>query len=339
MNPSARLSDNKVPLLHLATPCEHTTRLLLEHGGVDVSAQDEDGFTALHMAALHKKHEAASLLLEHKIDVNAHACHRLTPLHCAAYEDNLEVVHLLLNAKADTNVATVSDHLCITPLHIAVQRLAQLLATYDGSDKQAFLSRRLIIKALLTEGAPVDAQDIDGDTPLHLAAQGGSANCVYLLVKHDANVNIENNKKQTPLYCAHSNKHILSVLLENNANVDAVDSNGMTTLHAAAAYDNSNCVQTLIEGKANVHATNAIGATPLHSAAYHNNTDTIETLITNKADVNAKTKNGSTPFQSLLLGSKAIRTLMTAGAHLPDADWWEFMPMRIVTESETIDTV
>lgn len=41
---------------------------------------------------------------------------------------------------------------------------------------------------LLSHGAQTDARDVDGEAPLHKAAAGDNPECVTLLLQHDAHV-------------------------------------------------------------------------------------------------------------------------------------------------------
>ena len=84
-----------------------------------------------------------------------------------------------------------------------------------------------VVKLLLSEeegeAAEVEAQDSQGDTALLLAIRRGSVPIASLLVEtFDANVNVENFKKDTPLMaaCAINNLDIVNLLLDNNVERD-----------------------------------------------------------------------------------------------------------------------
>lgn len=78
-----------------------------------------------------------------------------------------------------------------TPLHVAVRNKAYRLIIY-----------------LLEQGISPNVQnDKTGDSPLHTAAQVRELNCVNILIsKYDADINITNNKHETALTIAASNK-------------------------------------------------------------------------------------------------------------------------------------
>ncbi len=74
-------------------------RLLLE-AGVPVDARIE-GMSALHVAALHKAHRAATVLLERGADANLGDVDGSTPLHLAVTADDAVMVAQLLQHGAD----------------------------------------------------------------------------------------------------------------------------------------------------------------------------------------------------------------------------------------------
>ena len=79
-------------------------------------------------------------------------------------------------------------------------------------------------------------------------------------------------------------------VLEQGADIMAVDEFGRTPLHLAAAYsDNPAAIGVLLEGGANIRATTGYGATPLHLAAAHSFHDAIiDSLLAQQADVGAR---------------------------------------------------
>ncbi len=75
---------------------------LLKTPGVDIQAQDKDGFTALHWAAWSGLDGVALDLMAHGLDANQKESHGYTPLMLAAMRGNAPMVETLLALGADT---------------------------------------------------------------------------------------------------------------------------------------------------------------------------------------------------------------------------------------------
>lgn len=104
----------------LFEPVEHgNTRLVaaLIERRVDLTARNEHGDTALHIAAGQRDAvEIATLLVHAGADVNALGNGRATPLHCAAHNGQLDVVRVLLDHGA---LGGVEDEAGATALQLA----------------------------------------------------------------------------------------------------------------------------------------------------------------------------------------------------------------------------
>ncbi|MCY1019326.1 ankyrin repeat domain-containing protein [Pyxidicoccus sp. MSG2] len=164
-------------------------------------------------------------LLAQGADVNGRGRYGSTPLHSAVLapysksdpHPSLDVVRVLLAAGADPNAR---DEHAQTPLlravplnedtayerHalelIAVLRAAGATVPSDVKDSHsgAFrLSGAALYKELLDAGAPVDARDNGGGTPLHSAASYGYAPITELLLARGAEVNTLDKLGRTPL--------------------------------------------------------------------------------------------------------------------------------------------
>ncbi|MHC4888996.1 MAG: ankyrin repeat domain-containing protein [Planctomycetota bacterium] len=87
---------------------------------------------------------------------------------------------------------------------------------------------------------------------------------------------------------------ILKVLIDNGANVDAIDKKrGWSSLFWALAHFNTEAVKLLVNKSADVTLTDEEGYTPLHYAQLP---ESVQILVDEGADVNARAKNGNTPL-------------------------------------------
>jgi ankyrin repeat protein len=54
------------------------------------------------------------------------------------------------------------------------------------------------VTRLLAAGTDPNVEDLDGDTPLHIAAEQCRADLAELLLRHGADPNVRNNEGKTP---------------------------------------------------------------------------------------------------------------------------------------------
>ena len=100
----------------------------------------------------------------------------------------------------------------------------------------------------LLAGANLTVVDVDGNAALHCAVLRGDPTVVQCLLEHGAPVNSRNSQLNTPLIVAtasfrHADKaamqRTIEVLLAANADLNAVDQNGVTVLTLALAHAES----------------------------------------------------------------------------------------------------
>lgn len=130
---------------------------------------------------------------------------------------------------------------------------------------------RIAVLALvvgLMLGAPVWSQGRTR-TPLHWAAQHGHVEVVRTLIDNGADVNAKDVFGRTPLHLAVSHPNVIALLLDAGASVDARDSLSNTPLHRAVPSIES--VDALIRAGADVRAKNTSGNTALDIAMRYGN--------------------------------------------------------------------
>ncbi|WP_353279010.1 ankyrin repeat domain-containing protein [Wolbachia endosymbiont (group B) of Longitarsus flavicornis] len=154
------------------------------------------------------------------------------------------------------------------------------------------------MKDSVKQGADINAEDKDGNTPLHNAASKGYLNVVKYLIEKGANLEAKDHDGRTPIYDASWNGHldIVKCLIEKGVNVNATDKNGWTPLHWAASKGNLEIAKSLIEKGADINAKNIYGKKPIHRAAEKNYETVIELLLSKGANVNDTDKSGWTPL-------------------------------------------
>lgn len=77
-------------------------------------------------------------------------------------------------------------------------------------------------KIIIGEGAQVDWQDEDGETPLHRACYNGNMDMMMLLIDHKADIDIIDDWGESPLYYAARRNRVSTVraLVEAGANIN-----------------------------------------------------------------------------------------------------------------------
>ena len=145
------------------------------------------------------------------------------------------------------------------------------------------------VRALLTEGADVNAPQGDGMTALHWAAEAGDVEMVEMLLYAGANQQgVTRLGDYTPLHLASKagKDRVVARLLEAGADPSAYTTTGeVTPLHFAAASGSVATVEALLDHGADVDVTESVrGQTPLMLAAGRNRVAVVQLLLDQGAD-------------------------------------------------------
>ncbi|MHB9133969.1 MAG: ankyrin repeat domain-containing protein [Armatimonadota bacterium] len=160
-----------------------------------------------------------------------------------------------------------------------------------------------VSKALLTNGAQVNAIDRDGETALMYSITAHDIDMMKLLIASGANVNQRNRFGDTPVITAVCVNDLSAVklLIDNHADINAVNHYGMTPLHEAAGTRPTNntlaLIAYLLAHGAVIDTPDTTGYTPLHGAVCQSNFMVVRLLLAHGADATVKTKKGETPAQ------------------------------------------
>ncbi|XP_008213417.1 serine/threonine-protein phosphatase 6 regulatory ankyrin repeat subunit C-like [Nasonia vitripennis] len=151
-----------------------------------------------------------------------------TPLHKAAYRLESKTVDLLLSYEADVNLQNCYGD---TALH-KVARTGQM--TYgDEDDKHS--KQLCILQSLLKKGADVNIENQKEQTPFHYLLETGNKEAIELLITHGANLTKEDYKDRGPLLFAavNSDASVMKLLIDKGCNIEERDIFDRTPLHRA----------------------------------------------------------------------------------------------------------
>ncbi|CAM9347882.1 unnamed protein product [Scytosiphon promiscuus] len=186
----------------------------VEDGGVDLSHVDQEGRTALHVAASKRQScDVLAYLLQEGARINERDNVGAVPLHLAASNRNLGGIRLLLRFGAEVNVR--DDRGC-TPLFAACQASGH---------------SRAILELLKRGADPTLTNDEDAQTPLH------SLLCSSQKGKGRPKNSTSGGENGLLYHSEIGLEETVDALIDWGAPMARPDRSGMTALDAAAASD------------------------------------------------------------------------------------------------------
>ncbi|MDE2737192.1 MAG: ankyrin repeat domain-containing protein [Gemmatimonadota bacterium] len=249
-------------------------RILVEQWIAEAGAQtqDADGRTVLMWAASGGDVEMVRLLLENGANIHAQDADSTTVLMWAASGGGMEVVHLLLENGAYIN--------------------AQDKYGYTALTWAAGAGQVEVVRLLLTNGADVHAQNNSGITALMLAARAGQVEVVRLLLDNGADINAQDDlfDRTVLMWAARGGDvEVVRLLLDNGADLHAQDDlHGRTALAWAAFGGHVEVVRFLLENGTDINAQNVSGRTALMYATLEGDVEVVRFLLDNGADLHAQ---------------------------------------------------
>lgn len=265
-------------------PSIDAIELLVEHS-LDINAYDEQGNTFLHYL-VNKKDLAydkyVEKLIEKSADFNRQNQLGRTPFLEALEQNNFQLLAVFLRHIDVTNINVV-DTLFNTALHYC-----------------KYLNEKYIYDSVLASNpSSLNAQNRDGQTPLHDAILCDNYLFAQYLLQHNCDVSLTNKDGNTPLHLVARDDNVrMCKLLMKYTQLDLTVTNkmGKTPLHLACANEKANVAAILIN-KMNIEQMNLLdiqGRTPLHECVENINGTLARYLIRHGADENATDIRGNT---------------------------------------------
>lgn len=206
-----------------------------------------------------------------------------------------------------------------------------------------------LVSEFLRLGANAEAQDSEGFSALHLAAENCDAEAISVLISSGAQITgptIWDNKRElTPLMLAARSGKISTVkaLIHADADVNTGLNSGLeVALHYAVRSRSVECVELLLESGAAVNPLTLYSETPLHIAVCEHYEELVEILLGAGADVRAS--RGTSKMASLHLAAheghdKIVKLLLDAGANPKQTNSRGQAALHLAARSQSADTV
>ncbi|RDD34684.1 ankyrin repeat domain-containing protein [Wolbachia endosymbiont of Cylisticus convexus] len=350
-------SNGKTLLHYLAeSGKEDVLRLVIESSNFDIKeavrSEDRGGKTPLHYAAKFGNEECFKTLMENEAHFTSTINHKselhyaarsgnfsllgylekvLTArgifdrekikkdrygnnaLHFAAQSENAECIKFFI----DNRVKFLNNQYHENPLH----KIAGNSETQDSETQDNAINFLIEHSKLLGQlKSDINQKDVDGNTPLHIAAQHGNKQLIELFSRLGAKI-VKNKQDNTPLHIAimHGNADCIELFHENREDIlESKGEHGRNLVHLAAMYGQFDCLHFLLNEfpNHNLNTKTSKGNTALHlallkSTELESRKQCVSLLIDRGMQVNESNNEGSTPlhFAAQLVGLEFLSVI------------------------------
>ena len=280
-------------------------RALIDQGIPVNGLLDGYGISPLHWAAYNGDVEIILMLIASGADVDQESSGRYppnrqsssdkwsceTPLHWSMYSCDINIMFILIEQGADINKKDCrGESILYKALYNCDEKILEWLFEKNADDKfrsqsYGYNSRNAsplfyiamkngneeIAKMIIKKYFDVDMKDELGNkkSPLHLAAYSGSAETVEMLINQGANVNALDEFSWTPLHWVLYKDGLASRTNDVNSlkTSNSWPYGKTTSLHLAASEGHVKVVRFLVEKGADVNILDERGRKALHIAA------------------------------------------------------------------------
>ncbi|CAB0032608.1 unnamed protein product [Trichogramma brassicae] len=274
---------------------------------LQVDAQDKFGCTPLHYAVRSYERcctETVRALLKRGANPNILDKNGMTPFHVCCQKKFVDLAIMLFEHCDDKYrplQVNTRDKFGKTPLHYAIEQQLEKL-----------------VKIILENKADPNLSDSEGSTPLHIICKTSRhaypkalKNMLLEIIETispPVQISAQDKLGKTPLhYALEKQREFVEILLENGANPNLADADGLTSLHIVVkrnwnSYTGVSFITMFFDisqkkgHPVQINVRDNKGQTPLHYAAFENNLPILKSLLERGADANLADAEGSTPL-------------------------------------------
>ncbi len=144
----------------------------------------------------------------------------------------------------------------------------------------------------------LNSQAEDGRTPLHVAVMGGHKELAGYLIQEGANINALDKEGRTPLLNAimFKKSDLAHMLIEMGADVKIKCKEGANAIIYALFFGPEDLIEPILDSGQDVNEIYQGGVTLMQGAAAMSHTNALNILLERGADVNARSDRGETPL-------------------------------------------
>jgi len=193
------------------------------------------------------------------------------------------------------------------------------------------------------EFGTLHSRDEQGCLPLGAASVPGHLTIVTLMIENGADVCAKDNYGSTALHRAAEEGHVevVKVLIGNDTEINAKENNGRTALHRAAGGGHVEVVKVLIDNDAEINARDNDGETALQCCAMQGHVEVVTVLINNDAEINARHSKGWTALHRAAGGGhvEVVKVLIDNDAEINARDSKGCTALHIAAEEGHVEVV
>lgn len=289
--------------------------------GLNLKITEGLAYSPLHLFIQESSYEKVKFLIEKGADFTLEFEEK-SPLYLSMAYGQFEITELLLQIKA----FQFPFNSKFNPFHLAA-RFNHIPA----------------LEAILQAGYEVDSLDEKGNAAIHYACFHSNLQALNILTSYQANFNLANAKRQTPLILACISKQIsiIGTVLKQSVDISAIDEQGNSAIFYLSMAGYHQIIKKLTE-KEGWHAEllnikNQEGYTALHMTCLLNNLDMLKVLL--QLGANPFIKN-HIDFNALHLACKTpgidkaiIQLLMQSGLSLNEENVYRTTPLMLLIEN------